>query len=394
MDGPPIREGAVVIDATDAVVDLGPRAAVRGRHGGLPEARADGVLLPGLVNAHTHLELSALAGRVPGGGGVVAWTRRLLEAAPAVAAETRRRAAADAAVAAVDAGTAAIGDVANALDAAPPAIAAAGLRGVLFHEILGSRDARTGDALADAAREFDAASADWPRGLGYVPAPHAPYSAGPDLLRRIFTAARRAKMPTSIHLAEDADEIALLVSGGGGWPALLAALGVEAGSRTPRKRPAAYLADLGAFDTPAPPLLVHMVEADAEDRAAAAAAGATAVLCPRSNRHVTGRRADVPALLRDGLPIAIGTDSLASAPDLSLWGEIAALAQDHPAVPPATWLVAATQAGAHAMRLHALGAIRPGGRPGVIDVSVGDLDRPLAALVREPRPVVRWVAKA
>ena len=78
-----------------------------------------------------------------------------------------------------------------------------------------------------------------------------------------------------------------------------------------------------------------MVHADADDRRRARDAGATAVLCARSNLHITGELPDVGALLADGVNLAIGTDSLASAPDLSSWGEMATLAARFPQVAPA-----------------------------------------------------------
>jgi cytosine/adenosine deaminase-related metal-dependent hydrolase len=288
-----------------------------------------------------------------------------------------------------------VGDVGTTL-AAMPGIDAAGLRGTMFHELLGSRDARTGDALADAARERALAvkGHPWPAGLGYVPAPHAPYSADPGLLRRLFAAAARTGLPTTIHVAEDEDEIALLRDGEGRWPAVLASMGIDPAARVPRTSPVAYLAAQGAFDGPAPPLLVHMVHASADDRRRAREAGATAVLCPRSNLHIGGRLPDVPALLADGVALALGTDSLASCPDLSVFGEIATLAARFPSVPPLVWLEAATQGGAQGLRLAACGALAPGRRPGVIDVAVVDLAAPLEALVRDPSPPVRWMARA
>jgi cytosine/adenosine deaminase-related metal-dependent hydrolase len=309
--------------------------------------------------------------------------------------ERRRSAAAEAARGAVRTGTAAVGDVGNGLDAAP-GIAAAGLAGVLFHELLGSREATTGDALADAAREYDEARAHdgWPVSLAWICAPHAPYSAGPELLRRIFAAAAASGHATSIHVAEDEDELALLRDGSGRWPAVLTALGVDPRTRVPGQTPVAYLASLGAFAGERPPLLVHMVHAGDEDRRIARDGGATVVLCPRSNLHIGGRLPDVAALLDDGVSIAIGTDSLASTPDLSLWGELATLAAHFPAVTGARWLDAATRGGARALGLPALGTFTPGKRPGVLDVLVDDLAAPIESLVRDPHPSLRWVARA
>jgi len=392
-----LTDAAIALDDDDTVRAVGPRAELRRRFADATEERAAGVLMPGLVNAHTHLELAELAGEVPGGAGLVAWAGACMHAAEEHTHEERRDAAARAAAEAAQLGAAAVGDVGNSL-ASLPGMAAAGLRGTIFHELLGSRDARTGDALADAARERAVAAKGraWPVGLGYVPAPHAPYSADPGLLRRIFAAAARTGLPTSIHVAEDEDEVALLRDGSGRWPGVLTAMGVDVAARVPRKEPVAYLASQGAFAGPAPPLLVHMVHASARDRRLARDAGATVVLCPRSNLHIGGRLPDVPAMVAEGLGLAIGTDSLASSPDLSVFGELATLHAHFPAVPALRWIEAATLGGAHALRLGSCGSLAVGRRPGVLDVQVARdaLANPIEALVRDPRPTLRWIARA
>jgi cytosine/adenosine deaminase-related metal-dependent hydrolase len=301
-----------------------------------------------------------------------------------------RAAATGSAVAARYVGTAAIGDVGNSL-VAVDGIDYAGLAGTLFHELVGSREAATGDALADAARER-AAVAVWPERLAYVTAPHAPYSAGPELLTRIFAAAAAAGRATSIHVAEDEDEIALLRDGSGQWPAFLSGIGVDPATRVPGKSPVAYIASLGAFQTATPPLLVHMVHANADDRRLAREAGATVVLCPRSNLYIGGQLPEVDALLADGVRVAIGTDSSASVPDLSLWAEMATLAAHFPGVPPARWLEAGTRGGAQALGLRGFGVLANGARPGVLDVLVEDINAPIESLVHDPLPNVRWVA--
>jgi aminodeoxyfutalosine deaminase len=398
---PAIADGAVVVDASDTLIDVGRRAELTRRHPGAVEERAEGILLPALVNAHCHLELSALAGAVAGGDGLVSWAFQVVMQARAVEPARAAQAATAAAGDMVRWGTGAVGDVGNSL-VAVPAIAAAGLRGVFFHELVGSRDARPGGALGDAARELesflagnDAGAAAWPAGLAYVPAPHAPYSVGRELFRKIFHIAARTGIPTTIHVAEDRDEVLLLRDGSGRWPAVLTRLGVDPATRVPGQTPVAYLASLGAFDAPAPPLLVHMVHAGLDDRRRARAAGATAVLCARSNLHITGELPDVAALRADGIELALGTDSLASTPDLSLWGEIATLATRFPEVPATAWLDAATRGGAEAMHLTPLGSLTPGKRPGLIEVVGRGAERdPAAALVADPRPTVRWRAKA
>ena len=388
----PIADGAVALADDGTVLAVGGRAEVRAEFPDAAEKRAEGVLLPGLVNAHSHLELSGHVDAIPGGTGLFAWTTTLMGTRKKDTHAQMGDAAATAATAAVALGTAAVGDVGNSL-AAVPGIGRAGLTGVLFHELVGSREAATGDALADAARERRELG-DWPPGLGYVRAPHAPYSAGPELLQRIFSAAAREGRATSIHVAEDEDEIALLRDGSGRWPAFLAELGVDPATRVARKSPVAYLASLGAFETETPPLLVHMVHASADDLKIAHRAGATVVLCPRSNLHIGGRLPDVDAIVAEEMSFAIGTDSLASVPDLSLWGEMATLAAHFPSVPPSRWLGAATWGGARALGLRRLGALAPGAKPGVLDVLIEDAAAPLASLVRDPTPTLRWVAHA
>jgi cytosine/adenosine deaminase-related metal-dependent hydrolase len=437
--GPPIREGAVVMGGAEGatVVACGARADLRRSFPEVPERRAGGALLPGLVNAHTHLELAALAGEaggpVPGGRGLVDWTGALM-ALRRQRLETSRPAPASMAAAASDAttaaattaaraaralGTAAIGDVGNGI-AGWLALRALGFRGLFFHELVGTRERTTGDALADAAAERERAETLSTGDTGCqtpavpipavqilaVPAPHAPYSVGPDLMRRIFAAAARAGLPTSIHLAEDPAELELLEHGSGPWVPILHALGVPMGERTPHLGATAYLERLGAFASGGPPpLLVHMVHAGPADLARTRAANATVVLCPRSNLHIGGRLPPVPAMHAAGARLALGTDSLASTPDLSLWRELALLSTHFPDVPPAVWLRAATLGGAQALAPGArvpgaLGALVPDTRPGVLDVELdpvltsgtaataAEVER---ALVSNPTPHITWM---
>jgi cytosine/adenosine deaminase-related metal-dependent hydrolase len=170
-------------------------------------------------------------------------------------------------------------------------------------------------------------------------------------------------------------------------------MGFEPQHRCPHAGPLRYLRNLGAFDTAHPPLLVHMVHVDDEDRALAAEAGASVVLCPRSNLAIGGQLPDVPALLSAGISFAIGTDSLASSPSLSPWDELAVLAAAFPAIPAETWLQAATLGGALGMGLAAMGTLEPGKRPGVIAVGpVGGVN-PIAHLVNHPPSTVSWIAR-
>src|SRR5271156_4090240 len=109
-DGSALRDGVTMVDERGTIVDLGPAAEILPRHHGVSVERVRGVLLPGLVNAHTHIELSALRGQVPGGAGFVPWVEQMIgmraEARPEDDAEAIEQAVAD-----LDAfGTSAVGE--------------------------------------------------------------------------------------------------------------------------------------------------------------------------------------------------------------------------------------------------------------------------------------------
>jgi cytosine/adenosine deaminase-related metal-dependent hydrolase len=195
---------------------------------------------------------------------------------------------------------------------------------------------------------------------------------------------RAVSSPLSIHLAEDPAERELLAKGDGAWAELLRERGlpVRAGEAISPTQLAARAGLLGPRT-----LAVHCVDVDGTDIAILAKSGATAVLCPRSNRYLGLPAAPASALDAAGVKLALGTDSLASSPSLSVLEEAAAVA-----LPPERALRAATRGGALALGLPHRGAIVPGARPGLValDVVVGRR-RPEAALLEQPRARLVWV---
>jgi cytosine/adenosine deaminase-related metal-dependent hydrolase len=344
---PALSDAAVALDG-DHVAAFGPRAEVEARFG--RGEHVDAVLLPALVNAHTHLELSHLRGRVPGGEGLAPWIRGFLAAR---AAEPRPGPALDAAIAELDgAGVAAVGEVTNTLVALPH-LARAGLSGTAFHEVFGLSEARIGAALAEARARQAAAPAPGP-GLSVVTTPHAVYSTNPRAVAELLRAGA-----ASIHLAEDPAERRFCSEGAGPLASLVQALG--AAEIAPRGRSAVACA---APHLSARSLAVHLVDLDDEDVAELARSGATAVLCPRSNLHIGGRLPDLPRLLAAGVPLAVGTDSLASAPSLSPLLELAALRRAYPEVAAESLLALAWNG--PAVGAASVGRIAPGRAPGLL----------------------------
>jgi aminodeoxyfutalosine deaminase len=374
-----LRDASLALDG-DHIVEVGPRAVVEGRFGAGEEL--DAVLLPALVNAHTHLELSHLTPRIRGGEGLAAWiqllvARRAADPYPGLAigrsVEQLR-----------DAGVAAVGEVTNTV-AALPDLGLAGIAGTVYHEVFGFSGARIDTALAQ-ARELRARAGEPGPGLRVVTAPHAVYSTNPGAVAELL---RRG--PASIHLAEDPAEREFTSRMAGPFAALVRKLGATDLTPLGRSAVACAAPHLGPRS-----LAVHCVDVDDEDVADLARSGATVVLCPRSNLHIGGRTADLPRLLAAGLPLAIGTDSLASSPSLSPLAELAALARAFPQIPASRLLPLAWNG--RAVNAPAVGRLASGTAPGVVAAPLGGArpDDPAAWLVgtfgAEERPL-SWIAR-
>jgi aminodeoxyfutalosine deaminase len=373
--GPPIRNGWVAVDrgriagvgAGEPPAPWGLTPAVQIPARGV-RPRADGLaILPGLINAHTHLELSWLARRVPPSASMGAWIRAMMalrRGAPP--SEDVQRQAAVAAVADAHArGTVAFGDIGNTLMAAD-VLADAGLQAVLFHELIGFGPA---DALARAIEGARRVMQNVRPPVRPGLAPHAPYSVSPDLFRAIAEEAATHALPSSVHLAESREEVDFLMTGRGEIAETLKHLDAwNAGWSPPEADPAEYLDRLGVLT---PGLLVaHATRLAPAALSRLADRGCVIVSCPRSNRWVGAGDPPIDDFYASGAAVAFGTDSLASAPDLDMFAELAA-ARRLSTVRAAKLLESATLIGARALRFEAdLGSIATGKRAALIAVRI------------------------
>ncbi|MEZ5290477.1 MAG: amidohydrolase family protein [Vicinamibacterales bacterium] len=364
---PPLQDGWVAVSRG--------RITAVGRGHDAPPARevrdvGGAAIVPGLVNAHTHLELSWLRGRVPPAADFLTWVGRLMALRrgvedardPAVAGPIREAIAEAAA-----SGTVAFGDIANAL-ITPPFLAEAAMPAVVFHELLGFR-VTDGAGVVEAARARHVGLAS--RDVRIAVAPHAPFSVSAELFEAIRDAVREARRPTtSVHLAESPEEVRLLADGSGPWKTRLGELGAwRQDWQAPGRGPGDYLCDLGVLGPGA--LAVHGVHLTDAELERLAANDVTLVTCPRSNRWVGVGDPPVARFLASGVRLAVGTDSLASVPDLNLFGELAALRAAAPEAPARRLLAAATSGGAHALGLgDEYGALEVGKRAVLVAVDL------------------------
>jgi aminodeoxyfutalosine deaminase len=363
--GPPVRDGVVTVDSgriervgqgsTAKTVSLGSVA-----------------ILPALVNAHTHLELSYLHRRVPPSTSFNEWVTDLMTlrrdfpqpSAPPIVAAARQAIAA-----ARLSGTGLVGDVGNTL-VTVPLLRKAGMAAHVFYELIGFdhpdpagrvRDARAALSEAGAGRE----------GVRVSLAPHAPYSVSSALFKAI-----RADVDshpyavTTVHLGESAAEVELLRYGTGPTRIMLERLGVWAAEwQIPGVSPAEYLARIGFLQRHT--LVVHGVQFTNGDIDQLKVAGAALVSCPRSNRYVGAGTPPLESFYAAGVPVAFGTDSLASVADLNMFAELAEARRIAPAVPARDLLRSATLIGAQALRYDDdYGSIEAGKRAALIAVRV------------------------
>jgi cytosine/adenosine deaminase-related metal-dependent hydrolase len=381
--GPPIAGGVVSVDS-------GIIAGVGEFEGGAVEDLGGVAILPGLVNAHTHLELSWMRGQVAPSSSMPAWAGSLM-ALGQRASPGSQGPIAGAIVDARRTGTCLLGDVTNTLAAYDPLIDSE-LSAVIFRELLGFSSPDPDAVVAAASSQIaDLTPIEWLRPLI---APHAPYSVSPALLQAI--ARRGAGRPLSIHLGESAQEIEFLRQGTGEWRALLEALGAwNPAWAVPACGPVEYLDRLGMVDEHL--LAVHGVHFTDAELARLAVAGATVVTCPRSNRWTGAGVPPVDRFYASGVRVAVGTDSLASVDDLNLFAELAEVRRLAPGVPAARILESATLAGAVALGFDSeLGSITPGKRAQLLAVRLpsrlGDVEQYLLSGI-EPADI-RWLDPA
>ncbi|MGE5199670.1 MAG: amidohydrolase family protein, partial [Rhodospirillaceae bacterium] len=373
--------------------DPGPAREGAVRHRDL----GDAVIMPALVNAHTHLELSWLRGRVDTAPTFLRWVAAMMRERMQ-SADGRDQAFVRSAMAlALDemktSGTGLVGDISNGL-AHLDLLGASGLEGLVFHEVIKFRAAEAGEFVEASRRRIAAADAGgrWRLAL----APHAPYSVAPSVFRALASARSLLREPRmSVHVSESPEEVEFIGRGGGGWRDLLKRLGAwDPDWRAPGCSPVEYLDRLGFWDGRT--LAVHAVQASDADLSVLASRGVTVVTCPRSNAWVGAGAPPVESFYRSGARVAIGTDSLASVGDLNLFSELAALGRLAPGVKPGDLLRSATLTGAEALGFgDTHGAIARGRRAALIAVEVPpgttDVEQYLVSGIAPGK--VRWVGQ-
>jgi cytosine/adenosine deaminase-related metal-dependent hydrolase len=374
---PPIRAGAVeVIDRR--IVRVGPARALASDAMDAVDL-GNAILTPGLINPHTHLELGCYTGRVkpaPFWG----WIGKLvaLRAQPGQV-QREQQAAVDGAWQSLRAGVTCVGDISRR-NITWPVLKAIPIRKVCFAELLTLADQppRNPDELRAAVESIDEDEL-----LTAGISPHAPYSVPADQIRAAIAFAHEIRRPWTMHLAETPQEVTFLRSERRGvLSPMIERLLRQCGVRSPRQSPVAFLLD--CVRNRRPGTLVHMNYVEDAEIGPLADSGHCVVYCPRAHSFFGHPPHPFVSMRAAGVPVTIGTDSLASNQSLSMLDELRFVHTQVPNAPaPEELLQMATLGAARALSLHEqIGSLEPGKQADLAAFACSpDVDDPVRALI-------------
>lgn len=375
INSPPIEGGAIAVE-NGIIRAVGYLSELRKKYSVPVHEFPGGVLLPGLVNAHTHLELTHFPEWLLKNsfditnGSYVDWIMQVIKVKRLVGVEELTASLLQGLDRSLQSGTTMVGDILSERRLIP-IYGDTPLTGRVFLEFIGQDRCRFSPFLDSLDNDLDSVRSNFLPGL----APHSPFTVSSGLLKSLLSFARRRNIPVTMHLSESDDESSFFSSATGriaqelypfvGWGAYLSEpLGITSTE---------WLDSAGAL---APDFLaVHGVHLSPVDIEMIKQRGGSVVLVPRSNNYLDVGKAPVEELLQADVPLSLGTDSLASNDSLSLWDEMKFLLDAFPrSFSPEDALRMATMGGAKALkRYRESGSLETGKRADFIVMTIGNL---------------------
>jgi cytosine/adenosine deaminase-related metal-dependent hydrolase len=356
IEGPPIEQGAVAIEdgritAVGTSAELGPATHFE-----------DAAILPGFVNAHSHLEYAVYAGFGDSLTDFAEWIRLHTERKHRIGWEEYVAIARVGAAECLRSGITTVGDCSFS-GAAAVAIDELGLRGIAYHEVFG---AEPDDALEQFDELRSRAALHFNDRVLLGVSPHAPYSISP----AVYRACAELRLPLATHISESESEVRYLLDGGGAWE------GISWLVDPPGTTGTRLLAGEGLLGPHV--LAAHCVVVEPDEIALLAEHDVAVAHCPRSNAYVGCGIAPLRELRAAGLRVGIGTDGVSSTPSHDFFDELRAVVamsrarERRPdAMTAAEALELGTRGGAQALGLEAeVGSLVPGKRADLAVVSL------------------------
>lgn len=366
IDSPPIQNAAVLIGVDGRIVAVGSEDVVPRPNGAEALDCPGAALLPGLVNTHTHLELTGFGESAPEDR-FREWIqsiRRLKEARrPEEFLEAARQGIRDCWAA----GITTIADTGDS-GAVIQALSELGGSGVVYQEVFGPHPDQVEESLAGLAARVEESRRFAGRRISLGVSPHAPYTVSGPLYRRTAEYARSNRLPLAVHIAESLEEVEFVTQGTGPFAEAWTARGIplldqdkqQPGAR-PSRRPVSPVDWLDSHGVLGPDTLcIHAIQLSATDIRILAARRVAVAHCPLSNSRHRHGAAPIGELRRAGIRVGLGSDSVASVGRIDLLSEMAA-AQALGGLTDAETLGLATLDGARALGLeHQVGSLSPG----------------------------------
>jgi cytosine/adenosine deaminase-related metal-dependent hydrolase len=388
IDRPVITDGAVAFE-NGLILGADTWPALRRDLGDLAvQDLGDAVILPGLVNAHTHLELGECqCGDAPRGR-FVDWLKWMIERGRSMTAEDAQRGAQVGIEQCLRFGVTCVGDITSWPGATRPILGASPLRGVSFGEVrgMGSRRGQI-EELLNAAMDRGAETDRVRAGIS----PHSPYSLEAEGYRKCLAAARERGMLVATHLAESADEARFLADHAGELRELWDWLGAwDEGVTRFEGGPVRCAKSLGLLDYPT--LLAHVNYCDDREIDLLAEGQASVVYCPRTHEYFGHPPHRWRQMLERGVNVVVGTDSCASSPDLNLVDDLRLLHRLAPQVPAEMLWEMGTIRGARALAMEGeVGSITAGKKADLVVFSTRSHNPLAEVLESQPMPASVWI---
>jgi 5-methylthioadenosine/S-adenosylhomocysteine deaminase len=304
----PVEDGAVAVEGAH-IVGVGTRRALAERFpAAVLDELGEAAILPGLVNCHSHLELTAMRGYLEEGDFKAWLTKLTLARLERMTPDDLYISAAWGAVEAARAGITCVGDASDTGSASLRALRDVGLRGIVYQESFGPNPVWARKRLEELRGKIAWLRALESEHVRVGVSPHAPYTVSAPQLELIAEFALAEHLPLMMHAAESEAEAQFMIDGRGPFADSLAERGIE--WRAPGISTVQYLARHNVLGTR--PLLAHCIRVDQADIEAIREAGASVAHCPKSNAKLGHGRAPFAAFLQSGIATGLGSDSVAS----------------------------------------------------------------------------------